>query len=104
MDQVESLKQTVIQKNKEIEGLRSLIKTGVDITAEKTTLEKCLWGMVFALLEKYVPCEKCGNKTGPLKLKTGYVVARCSVCSHLMDVKRKKGVIFNAYFNRFKGV
>ena len=103
MDQVEILKKTLVAKNSEIMELRKLIKAGVDVTAEKTTLEKCLWGMLFALLEKYVPCEKCRNRTSPCRMKTNYVVVRCNTCGHLMDLKRKKDTVFNAYFNKFKG-
>lgn len=102
MDQVEQLKKTLIEKNNEIIELRKLMKAGVNITAEKTTLERCLWAVAFTLMEKHVKCEKCGGKTRPTTMKSNYVMAACSVCGHLMDIKRSKSETLSAYWNEWR--
>lgn len=102
MDQIEVLKQTLIAKNNEIAELKKLVRVGVGATAEKSTLEKSMWAMLFVLCEKFVKCEKCGNVTKPATNKNNYMLARCNTCDHYMNIKRGKGAAMNAYFSDFR--
>lgn len=102
MDQIETLKQTLIEKNTELAGLKKLLMAGVDITVRKSVREKSLWAMLFVVCDKYVRCPKCDGKTKPAGLKTGVVLACCKTCGHLFKEAASKYTTLNAYWNNFK--
>lgn len=108
MDQVELLKQTVIQKNKEIEELKNLLRSGggeVKVEA-KSSKEKALWFMLFKVCDVFVKCQECGGRTKPVMGKNNYVLAVCKKCGKFNDIKQKKMGSLNAYYEdmrRFTG-
>lgn len=103
MSQIETLLDTIVTKNREIEELRKLMKAGVNITASKSVLEKSMWALLFTLHEKYVRCEKCNGTTKPATNKHAFVLSLCKKCGHWQSEKLGKGAALNAYYNEFKG-
>jgi len=102
MDQEETLLQALIEKNNEIARLRKLMSAGAEKPAEKSTLEKSMWAMLYVLCEKFVKCEKCGGVTKPATNKHNYMLAQCTKCRHYMAIKRSKAATFSAYYDDFK--
>ena len=97
MNQVNTLLQTLIEKNSRIAELEQELKA--DRKAVYSSNEKNLWSLAFALCRKFSNCPKCNKKKArPFTAKSGYVLLKCGACGEIWNINgKKKRTVFNAY-------
>jgi len=98
LDKEERLLQALIDKNNEIEELKSIIKKGFTPDTLKDHASQrfiWLWALVEGLGKKYIKCPRCNGETKPVAASNGFFLMVCTDCGVFLDTKKKK--VFSAY-------